>query len=212
MRPTLTPRQRELYDHLDREINHHNRTTSLRQTATALDISHTAVARLLQTLEDKGYLKRSGRYSRDITLLKPNNSQANTPSGRKVPILGQIAAGLPFYAQQEWDGSILLDPVLFPGDNIFALRVNGHSMKDTGILDGDLAICEPRQFAENGEIVVALINNEEATIKRFFYHGDHITLKPENNDFQTMHYGLGEVLIQGKIIGIQRTPEQMAKL
>lgn len=211
MRPTLTPRQQELFDYLDREIHRNRRTTSLRQAAAALDISHTAVARLLQALEDKGYLKRSGRYSRDIRLLTDDGEQSAQP-GRSVPILGRIAAGLPLYAQQEWDGSILLDPAIFPGNNLFALRVQGHSMKDAGILDGDLAICEPRQFAENGEIVVALVNHEEATVKRFFYKGDHIVLQPENDAFDPMRYGLGEILIQGKVIGIQRGPEQMATL
>jgi repressor LexA len=80
-------------------------------------------------------------------------------------------------------------------------------MKDAGILNGDLAICEPRQYAQNGEIVVALINSEEATVKRFFLHDDHIELRPENTDYAPMRYGFGEVLIQGKIIGIHRGPE-----
>jgi repressor LexA len=212
LRPTLTPRQQELLDYLDLEINQHRRTTSLRQAAAALDISHTAVARLLQTLEEKGYLQRSGRYSRDIQLLNARQEQTMPDKARSVPILGQIAAGLPLYAQQEWSGSILLDPAIFSGNNLFALRINGHSMKNAGILDGDLAICEPRQFAENGEIVVALINDEEATVKRFFYKGNHILLQPENENFQTMRYGLGEVLIQGKVVGVHRGPEQMAKL
>jgi repressor LexA len=68
---------------------------------------------------------------------------------------------------------------VFRGDLLFALRVQGDSMRDAGILEGDLAICEPRQFAANGEIVVALINGEEATVKRFFYRGDHIELRPK---------------------------------
>ena len=80
-------------------------------------------------------------------------------------------------------------------------------MKDVGILNGDLAICEPRQYAQNGEIVVALINNEEATVKRFFLHDDHIELRPENTNLMSMQYGFGDVLIQGKVIGIQRGPE-----
>ena len=85
-------------------------------------------------------------------------------------------------------------------------------MRDAGILEGDLAICEPRQFAANGEIVVALVGGEEATVKRFFYRGDHIELRPENDRHPVQTYGLGEVLIQGKVIGIQRGPEQMAAI
>ena len=129
-----------------------------------------------------------------------------------MPIIGRVAAGLPLYAQQEWAGSVLVDGAVFRGDHLFALRVQGDSMRDAGILDGDLAICEPRQVAANGEIVVALINSEEATVKRFFYRGDHIELKPENEAYPIMTYTLGEVLIQGKVIGIQRGPEQMATL
>jgi repressor LexA len=77
-------------------------------------------------------------------------------------------------------------------------------MKDVGILNGDLAICEPRQYAQNGEIVVALINSEEATVKRFFLRKTHIELRPENADYPLLRYNFSEVLIQGKVIGIQR--------
>jgi repressor LexA len=80
-------------------------------------------------------------------------------------------------------------------------------MRDAGILDGDLAICEPRQYARNGEIVVALIHSEEATVKRFFRHEDHIELRPENSAYPPTRYGFSEILIQGKVIGIQRGPE-----
>ena len=80
-------------------------------------------------------------------------------------------------------------------------------MKDAGILNGDLAICEPRQYARNGEIVVALIKAEEATVKRFFLRKDHIELRPENANYSSMRYDFGDVLIQGKVIGIQRGPE-----
>jgi repressor LexA len=111
------------------------------------------------------------------------------------------------YAQTEWDGSIVLDAAVYRSQNIFALRVKGDSMKDAGIFSGDLAICEPRQYAQNGEIVVALINSEEATVKRFFLRNDHIELRPENADYSPMRYDFGEVLVQGKIIGIHRGPE-----
>ena len=85
-------------------------------------------------------------------------------------------------------------------------------MRNAGFLAGDLAICQPRQFAANGEIVVALINNEEATVKRFYYRGDSIELRPENEQYPVLFFGLGEVLIQGKVIGIQRGPEELAAL
>lgn len=204
----LTPRQREFLDYLKNRRISGEDPPSLRKAAEDLNISHTAVAGLLHALQEKGWIRREGRYSRNILLLDTESTE--TGSGRLIPIIGRVAAGLPLYAQQEWAGSVLVDSAVFRGDNLFALRVQGDSMKTAGILEGDLAICEPRQFAANGEIVVALINNEEATVKRFYYLGDHIELRPENDRYPVMSYGLGEVLIQGKVIGIQRGPEQMA--
>ena len=109
------------------------------------------------------------------------------------------------YAQQEWDGSILVDAKLYPGQNLFALHIEGDSMKNAGILDQDIAICEPRQFAHNKEIVVALIHHEQATVKRFFLHPNHIELRPENPEFHPQKYEFEDILIQGKLIGIIRT-------
>ncbi len=204
----LTEKQKTFFTYLKGKITDTGQAPSLRQAAVDLGVSHTAVASLLHTLEQKGWLQREGRYSRTVRLLE--QQQAPSPSGREIPIVGQVAAGLPLYAQQEWAGSILVDHRMYRGDNLFALRVQGDSMHDAGILNGDLAICEPRQYAENGEIVVALIEGDEATVKRFFYRGDHIELQPENTKYAVMRYGLGEVLIQGRVIGIQRGPEQMA--
>ena len=209
-RQPLTRRQREFFDYLRSRMEAGQDAPSLRAAAEELGVSHTAVAGLLQTLQDKGWLRREGRYSRSLVLLDPGTPD---PGGvRAVPIIGRVAAGLPLYAQQELAGSVLVDSTVFRGDNLFALRVQGDSMRDAGILEGDLAICEPRQFATNGEIVVALIGGEEATVKRFFYRGDHIELRPENDRHPVQTYTLGEVLIQGKVIGIQRGPEQMAAL
>ena len=209
-RQPLTRRQREFFDYLQSRMEAGQDAPSLRTAAEELGVSHTAVAGLLQTLQDKGWLRREGRYSRSLVLLDPGTPD---PGGvRAVPIIGRVAAGLPLYAQQEWAGSVLVDSTVFRGDNLFALRVQGDSMRDAGILEGDLAICEPRQFATNGEIVVALVGGEEATVKRFFYRGAHIELRPENDRHPVQTYTLGEVLIQGKVIGIQRGPEQMAAL
>lgn len=209
-RQPLTRRQREFFDYLRSRMEVGQDAPSLRTAAEELGVSHTAVAGLLQTLQDKGWLRREGRYSRSLVLLDPGTPD---PGGvRAVPIIGRVAAGLPLYAQQEWAGSVLVDSTVFRGDNLFALRVQGDSMRDAGILEGDLAICEPRQYAANGEIVVALVGGEEATVKRFFYRGDHIELRPENDRHPVQTYTLGEVLIQGKVIGIQRGPEQMAAL
>ena len=207
MQPPLTTKQERVLDYLQHEIRADGQAPSLRQAATDLGVSHAAVAQIIRTLEEKSYLKREGRYSRKVYLLNRARQTSALQRWREIPIVGRVRAGLPMYAQTEWDGSTVLDAAVFRGQNLFALHIKGDSMKDVGILDGDLAICEPRQYAQNGEIVVALIDNEEATVKRFFLRKNYIELRPENAKYKPMRYGFGEVLIQGKIIGIQRGPE-----
>ena len=212
MDAALTPKQQHFLDYLTREITRSGRSPSLRQAARDLSVSHVAVAQMLRVLEQKGCVRREGRYSRTIPLLNRVRATAAFQRWQEIPVVGRIAAGLPRYAQQDWDGGIVVDTALFRGENLFALRINGDSMHGVGIFDGDVAVCEPRQYAENGEIVAALINGEEATVKRFFLRKDHVTLRPENPDYEIMRYGFGEVLIQGKVIGIQRGTKEMARL
>jgi len=212
MHPQLTPKQQRFLDYFQREIAKTGLCPTLRQAAAELGVSHAAIAQTLRMLEEKGYVKRQGRYSRKVYLLNRAREASALQRWREIPIIGRVTAGLPMYAQTEWDGSIVLDGAVYRSPNLFALRIKGDSMKDAGILGGDLAICEPRQYAENGEIVVVLINSEEATVKRFtvkrfFLHDDHIELRPENPRYAPMRYGFGEVLVQGKVIGIHRGPE-----
>jgi repressor LexA len=166
MQPELTPKQQRFFNYLEHEIVRTGKSPSLRQSAAEMGVSHAAISQLIKALEKKRILKRDGRYSRTIHLLNRIRETAGIMRWREVPIVGDIAAGLPLYAQQEWGGSVVIDSSLYRGPNLFALRVKGDSMRDAAILDGDLVICEPRQFAENGEIVVALIHQEEATVKR----------------------------------------------
>ena len=207
MKAPLTEKQQRVLDYLQREIADSGQAPSLRQAATEIGVSHAAIAQFLRALEEKGYLKREGRYSRTIYLLNRAQETSAAQRWREVPIIGRVTAGLPMYAQTEWDGSTVLDADVFRGQNLFALRVKGHSMKDAGILNGDLAICEPRQYAQNGEIVVALIRNEEATVKRFYLRKTYVELRPANVRYKRMRYDFSDVLIQGKVIGIQRGPE-----
>lgn len=203
----LTAKQHRLLEYLRRCIAEEGETPSLRRAAADLTVSHAAVAQTLKALEEKGYVRREGRYSRTIHLLNRLHQTAGLQRWTEVPVIGRITAGLPMYAQQEWDGTVVVDGAVFTGDHLFVLRVRGDSMRDAGILDGDLAICQPRQYAESGEIVVALVHNEEATVKRFFLHTDHIELRPENPDYAVMRYSFDEVLVQGKVVGLQRGPE-----
>jgi len=205
-RSKLTQKQERFLMYLRQEIDLTGQMPSLRQAALDLGVSHAAVAQSLKVLEAKGYVKREGRYSRTVHLLNRAHNVAAQQRWREVPIIGRVTAGLPMYAQQEWDGGLVLDAAIYRGQNLFALRIDGDSMKDVGILDRDLAICEPRQYARNGEIVVALIHAEEATVKRFYLHEDHIELRPENPRYKPMRHGFGDVLIQGRVLGIQRSP------
>ena len=139
MQPTLTHKQQRVLDYLQRGIMQLGQTPSLRQTATDLGVSHAAIAQILKVLEDKGYVKREGRYSRTVYLLNRAQETAALQRWREIPIIGRVMAGLPMYAQTEWNGTTVLDASIFRGQNLFALRVKGDSMKDVGILNGDLA-------------------------------------------------------------------------
>lgn len=200
----LTEKQHQFLQYLTVRLAKDGRAPSLRQAATDMGVSHTAVAQMLGQLEKKGLIERGGHYSRTIRLSSADPAFTGSARGRELPVIGRITAGLPMYAQQEWDGTVLVDRNLFAGDNLFCLRVSGESMRGAGILDGDLVICEPRQYAADGEIVAALIHGDEATVKRFFLRPDHIELRPENDAFPVMRYPFGELLVQGKVVGVIR--------
>jgi repressor LexA len=212
MLPELTQKQGHFLAYLEHEIARRGTTPSLRQAAVKLGVSHAAVKQLIGVLEEKGYVKRDGRYSRNLYLLNRAGEAAGLQRWREVPIIGKVAAGRPMYAQEQWEGSLVVDSSLYPGTSLFALQIKGDSMKNASILDHDLVICEPRQFAHNGEIVVALIHQDEATVKRFYKRKDHIELRPENDSYPLMKFGFDEVLIQGKVVGVQRGPAQTSKL
>jgi len=199
----LTEKQKDFLGYLKAYFGREGRAPSLRMAAADLGVSHTAIAQLLAQLEKKGMVEREGRYSRTIRLTSPTDRPDRT-EGRELPIVGQVTAGMPMYAQQEWDGTIVVDGRLFRGDNLFCLRIKGDSMRDVGIVDGDLVICEPRQYAENGEVVAVLIHNEEATVKRFFLKTDGVELHPENDAYTIMRYRFNEILVQGKVVGVIR--------
>ncbi|MFO7754210.1 MAG: transcriptional repressor LexA [Desulfobacteraceae bacterium] len=214
MTPGLTEKQQKVLDYLKQKINTPDGIPSLRKAARDLGISHAAVDQLLKALEQKGCIRREGKYSRTLHILNRTGRPAAEHRYFEIPIIGHITAGVPMYAQQEWDGTVLADSQVYPGENLFALRVEGDSMKDAGILDGDIAICKPRQYAVNNEIVVALVHNEEATVKRFYLDRStgSIELRPENPDFPVQKYGLDDILVQGKVIGVMRGPDGMERL
>lgn len=201
----MTKKQQQFFDYLQVYLEREGRAPSLRQAAEDLGVSHNAVAQLINQLERKKLIEREGRYSRSIRILPQQTETDASLRVRELPVVGQITAGLPMYAQQEWDGSVMVDRALFPGNNLFCLRIQGESMQDAGILDGDLVVCEPRQYAENGEIVAVLIQGEEATVKRFFLGNGYIELRPENEKFKAIRYPFSDILVQGKVAGVIRS-------
>lgn len=212
MQLALTSKQKRLLAYVQERLTETGIFPSLRQAGQDLGISHTAVSQTMKLLEKKGLIKREGRYQRTVYLMNTGQQAAGVHRWKEVPVIGRITAGLPMYAQQERDGSIVIDSGFYKGENLFALYIVGDSMINAGILDGDLAICEPRQYANNGEIIVALIHNEEATVKRFFIRSGHIVLQPENPKYAATRYGFDEVLVQGKVVGIHRGPKVMQRL
>ena len=212
MKPELTPKQQNFLRYMEEKVKQTGKVPSLRQAAADNGVSHAAISQLVKALEAKAVIRRDGRYGRAIHLLNRAREISGAMRWREIPIIGAIAAGLPLYAQQEWDGTLVVDAAMYKGSPLFALKIKGDSMKDAAILDGDIVICEPRQFAENGEIIVALIRQEEATVKRFFRKKTHIELRPENSDYPPMTYGFNEVLVQGKVIGLHRGPDVAMRL
>jgi len=199
----LTEKQQRFFTYLQGKLVENGCAPSLREAADDLGVSRNAVAQLIGQLERKKVIEREGRYSRSIRIL-PDTNKGLKDRVRELPVVGQITAGLPMYAQQEWDGSVLVDGTIFTGNNLFCLRIRGNSMQDSGILNGDLVICEPRQYAENGEIVAVLIGEEEATVKRFFLGENYIELRPENKTFEPVRYPFSEIMVQGKVVGVIR--------
>jgi len=200
----LTEKQQQYLDYLLERMDENGRIPSLRQAAADLGVSHTAVAQLMNQLERKRFVEREGRYGRTVRLNPNPGGSGGLGRGRELPIIGQVTAGLPMYAQQEWEGTVVVDAMIFTGENLFCLRIKGQSMKDAGIFDGDFVVCEPRQYAENGEIVAVLIDGDEATVKRFFLYPDHIELHPANDAYPIMCYPFSELLVQGKVVGVIR--------
>lgn len=204
MRPKLTARQQEMLDYIERETSSTGVPPSIRQIGTALGISSTNGVRLhLQALQKKGYIRRSQRTSRGIVSLNRLSTAASPSRSTTVdiPILGRVAAGTPIMAAENHEGSLTLDASLIKNQESFALRVNGDSMINAGILDGDIVVVRLQQGADNGDIVVARVG-EEATVKRFYREKDAIRLQPENPSLTPIYST--DVEICGKVVALVR--------
>ena len=161
--------------------------------------SKSGIHRILSALEERGYIRKLNNRARAIEVLKFPNNKTEHPSNNSIPIpvLGKIAAGHPIEAITDNTNYIDIPQSLLGKGEYFLLEVEGDSMINAGIFDGDLVIIEKRNDAKNGEIVVALIDNNEATLKRIYKRGQQLALQPENPTFKTIIYGPDRVQIQG---------------
>jgi len=177
----MTERQHKVYDFIKGYIIKNGYPPTVREIAGGFKISIKGAYDHLKSIERKGFLKTTSSRSRAIELHEPIIRSGG--SSINVPLVGNVAAGMPILAEQNIEESYTMPTSLFGTDDLFALRVRGDSMKDVGIFDGDLALIKPHVEATNGEIVVAMLD-DEATIKTFYKENGKIRLQPENPDYK----------------------------
>jgi repressor LexA len=198
----LTRRQKELLDHLERYIAIHGYAPSFEEIADAFGYASLAtVHEHLSNLERKGYIRKAYNESRSIELVRGNAA----PAGVALPLLGEVAAGLPIEAVEQQE-TVLVPPDLLRkrGDN-YVLRVVGDSMIEEQIRDGDYIIVNSRPTADDGEMVVALIDGDAATVKKLYREADgRIRLQPANATMTPMFFTPDQVQIQGVVVGVIR--------
>src|SRR5215831_896109 len=202
----ITKRQRQVYDFISDFVQRNSYSPSFEEIAQGLQLNSLAtVHKHITNLERKGLLTRDYNRSRSIDLLPPKGrlKQAMSVNTTMVlPLLGRIAAGQPIEAVQNTETISLADFVR--SKEVFVLEVRGDSMQDEAILDGDYVLVERTKTAHNGDIVVALVDASDATLKRFYREGDNIRLQPSNVNMKPIIVPGAAVQIQGRVIGVLR--------
>jgi repressor LexA len=216
----LTAKQHELLMFIDRRLKDGGISPSFDEMREALDLkSKSGVHRLISALEERGFIRRLPNRARALEVVKvpeirsasvtPIRPAATAPSAAaandtiEIPLHGRIAAGTPIEALQGTECFPVPAALLGPGEH-FALEVSGDSMVEEGILDGDFALIRKADTARDGEIVVALVDNEEATLKTFRREGRMIRLDPANSRYESQRYDEARVQIQGRLAGLIR--------
>ncbi len=231
----LTRKQLDLLNFIHERLQRDGIPPSFDEMKEALDLrSKSGIHRLITALEERGFIRRLAHRARAIEILKLPESLAGqaTPRGgftpriiegnlsarpaaampvetgraRELPIMGRIAAGMPIEAIEDGASNITVPETMLRGSgNHFALEVKGDSMIEAGINDGDVVVIREGSTAENGDIVVAIVEDHEATLKRFRRHGNSIALEAANPAYETRVYPEGKVRIQGRLVGLIRT-------
>ena len=198
----LTKRQSEILSYLQGHIHGQGYAPSFEEIAEHFGFQSLAtVHEHLTNLERKGYIRRSYNESRSIEVLPPRGTSAAS----EIPLLGRVAAGTPIESLMHAETIAVPDQMLPRRGPNYALKVQGTSMIDEHIVDGDIVVVHGKQTAENGEMVIALVNGNEATVKKFYREpGGWIRLQPANASMQPMRFQEREVLIQGVVVGVIR--------
>ena len=210
----LTKKQHQLFLFLEERISQSGVTPSFEEMKNKVGLkSKSGIHRLISALEDRGFIKKLPFKARAIEIIKSPNLKSKYSDHKpdtldkqvvELPVVGRIAAGLPIEAIEAGENSLFVSRFLTKGSDSFILEIKGESMIDAGINDGDFAIIKKQSTANNGEIVVALTDENEATLKRFRKRGDTIALEAANELFETRIYSAGQISIQGILIGLIR--------
>lgn len=199
----LTRRQQQILDFIRAEVHRRGFPPSVREIGEAVGLSSSSTVHAhLATLEAKGYIRRDPTKPRALEVLDFRDNDRGVDYGQVsvVPLVGQVAAGSPILAAENIEATMPL-PAEMAGDNTFILRVRGDSMVDAGILDGDFVVVRQQATANNGEIVVAMIE-DSATVKTFYREADRIRLQPENSTMEPIY--VRDVSILGKVVALFR--------
>jgi len=198
----LTKRQREIFDYISRYLSRHGYPPTVREIGKAVGLhSSSTVHAHLSKLESLGILKRDPTKPRAIEVMVERAKRAVRSGG--LPLVGQVAAGEPVLAEENIEEYLQVPDVIGGEAGDYVLRVRGESMKDAGILEGDFVVVRPAETARDGEIVVALVGDEEATVKRFFREKDQVRLQPENKGMKSIK--TRDATILGRVVGVFRS-------
>jgi repressor LexA len=196
----LTKRQREIFEYVKRHGEEHGYPPTVRDIGKAIGLtSSSTVHAHLANLEKLGLLRRDPTKPRAIEVLVDKAKAAVAPAG--LPVVGQVAAGRPVLAEENIEEYIPVPQIAGGDEGGFVLRVKGDSMTGAGIFEGDYVVVRPQETAADGEIVVALVE-EEATVKRFFREQDHVRLQPENDALEPIRSR--DVQLLGRVVGVCR--------
>ncbi|GAA0331606.1 transcriptional repressor LexA [Oceanobacillus sp. FSL W7-1293] len=200
----LSKRQQMIFDFIKDQVEQKGYPPSVREIAVAVGLaSSSTVHGHLERLENKGYIRRDPTKPRAIEIIYNNENDAPKDKAIYVPVIGKVTAGIPITAIENVEEFIPVpSSSAGPEDNLFVLVIDGDSMIEAGILDKDMVIVKQQSSADNGDIVVAMTDENEATVKRFFKEKSRFRLQPENATMEPLYYE--NVSILGKVIGLYR--------